>query len=186
MTDIELAIKVDKAQKQMVDDFMELPPQVENDLISAIRHGTSLQKALEQEPCDDAISRKAVIEAIEDDNRNGLYSCFASDNDAQCFKDVIRKLQPVNPKEPRWIPVSERLPEENKSVIASTELGVFSEARYSKEYGWEWAYEAGADYWRNLEDTGDTVTAWMPLPKKYEPQEVRVNNGIQSNNLQRS
>ena len=57
-------------------------------------------KALEQEPCEDAISRQAVIEAIEDDNRNGLYSCFASDNDAQCFKDVIRKLPPVNPQDP--------------------------------------------------------------------------------------
>lgn len=54
----------------------------------------------EQEPCEDAVSRQAVIEAIEDDNRNGLYSCFASDNDAQCFKEVIRKLPPVNPQEP--------------------------------------------------------------------------------------
>ena len=54
----------------------------------------------EQETCEDAISRQAVIEAIEDDNRNGLYSCFASDNDAQCFKDVIRKLPPVNPQDP--------------------------------------------------------------------------------------
>lgn len=68
----------------------------------------------------------------------------------------------------RWIPVSERLPEENKTVIASTKFGVYPEARYTKEYGWEWAYEAGADYWKELKHV---VTAWMPLPKKYEPQE---------------
>ena len=57
------------------------------------------------EPCDDAISRQAVLEAIEDDNRNGHYSCFASNNDAQCFKDVIRSLPPVTPQQKtgHWI-----------------------------------------------------------------------------------
>ena len=64
----------------------------------------------------------------------------------------------------KWIPVSERPPEEGESVIASTEYGVYPEARYTKEYGWEWAYEAGADYWEELEG----VTAWMPLPEPYK------------------
>ncbi len=44
MGDIELVIKIPEVQKKMVDAFMELPPQVENDLISAIRHGTPQQK----------------------------------------------------------------------------------------------------------------------------------------------
>ena len=55
----------------------------------------------EFEPCEDAVSRQAVLDAIEDDNRNGHYSCFASNNDAQCFKDVIRSLPSVNPQEPK-------------------------------------------------------------------------------------
>ena len=66
-----------------------------------------------------------------------------------------------------WIPVSERLPEEDKTVIASTKYGVYPEARYTEENGWEWAYESGADYWEKLED----VEAWMPLPKHYKPQQ---------------
>ena len=74
-------------------------------------------------------------------------------------KEIIKALAQT-----RWIPVSERLPEENKTVIASTKYGVYPEAKYTKEYGWEWAYEAGADYWRDLED----VTAWMPLPERYK------------------
>ena len=68
------------------------------------------------------------------------------------------------PKTNNWIPVSERLPEENKTVIASTKYGVYPEAKYTKEYGWEWAYEAGADYWKELED----VDAWMALPEPYK------------------
>ena len=61
--------------------------------------------ALKQEPCNDAISRQAVLDAIDDDNRNGHYSCFASNNDAQCFKGVIGELPPVTPQQKigRWV-----------------------------------------------------------------------------------
>lgn len=45
--------------------------------------------------CEDAVSRQSVIDAIEDDNRNGHYSCFASNNDAQCFKQIIKELPKV-------------------------------------------------------------------------------------------
>ena len=79
-------------------------------------------------------------------------------------EDAIEELPSVTSQEPKWIPVSERLPEENKTVIASTKYGVYSEARYTKEDGWEWAYESGADYWVELE----YVTAWMPLPESYK------------------
>lgn len=50
----------------------------------------------------DLISRQAVLEAIEDDTRLGMYSRFASNNDAQCFKDVIRELPSIENKG-EWI-----------------------------------------------------------------------------------
>lgn len=62
-----------------------------------------------------------------------------------------------------WIPVSEKPPKENETVIASTKYCIYPESRYTKEEGWQWAYESGADYWVELED----VEAWMPLPKRY-------------------
>ena len=68
---------------------------------------------------------------------------------------------------PMWIPVNKELPEEGKTVIASSKYGVYPETRYTKKGGWEWAYESGSDYWESLE----CVQAWMPLPTKYEPQE---------------
>ena len=51
-------------------------------------------------------------------------------------------------------------------MIASTEYGVYPEARYSEEDGWAWAYESGADYWEDLVE----VKAWMPLPKPYKAE----------------
>lgn len=63
-----------------------------------------------------------------------------------------------------WISVSKKLPEENKTVMASTTYGLYPEARYTKENGWECLYEPAADYWVKLVE----VEAWMPLPKRYK------------------
>jgi hypothetical protein len=67
---------------------------------------------------------------------------------------------------PMWIPVSEKLPEEGKTVMASTNYGIYPEARYSKKYGWEWPWEAGEDYWTGI----DSVEAWMELPEPYKAE----------------
>lgn len=80
------------------------------------------------------------------------------------LKDGKERTKPLEQEPCEWIPVSESLPEENETVTASTDYGVYPEARYSKEYGWEWAYEAGSDYWVKLKG----VKAWMPLPPVYE------------------
>ena len=58
-------------------------------------------KALEQEPCEDAISRKAVEDAIYDYSR-------ACDVNEQQIMEYIDKLPPIQPKEQlrikaRWI-----------------------------------------------------------------------------------
>ena len=62
-------------------------------------------KVLEQEPCGYAVSRQAAIDAIEDDARCGVYSHFASYDDAQAFKNYIKDLPSVTaqPKMGMWI-----------------------------------------------------------------------------------
>ena len=82
-----------------------------------------------------------------------------------------------------WIPVSEKPPKENETVIASTKYCIYPEARYTKENGWEWAYESGADYWVELEG----VEAWMPLPKRYvaaESAKEEIKNFLAGSSLE--
>jgi hypothetical protein len=67
----------------------------------------------------------------------------------------------------KWIPVSEKLPEGGKTVMASTNYGIYPEARYSKKYGWKWPWEVGEDYWTEIVDS---VEAWMPLPEPYKAE----------------
>ena len=99
-------------------------------------------KALEQEPCTPCIEFKRYA------------------------KEMGFEIE-QEPKAGHWTPISEGLPEENKTVIASSEYGVYPEARYTKENGWEWAYETLTDYyWAELAN----VTAWMPLPKPYKEE----------------
>lgn len=56
---------------------------------------------------------------------------------------------------PQWIPVSERLPEENGYYLTTTMY-----------------HEVYCDYWEeDYFNRTEVVIAWMPLPKPYEPQE---------------
>ena len=99
----------------------------------------------------------------------------------------------VTPQEPRWIPVSERLPKELEPVNVTwiihnpeshyadikdkpfTATGVYFNGQW---YWWstlctELCTDILAGYSNNYDDSIDDdieITAWMPLPKPYEPQ----------------
>ena len=90
-------------------------------------------------------------------------SCGECADEHRQLAEWLKELKQLR-EQTRWILVSERLPEENRTVIASTEYGLYPEARYTKEDGWEWAYESGADYWEELAE----VIAWIPLPPPYK------------------
>lgn len=57
---MKLIIDIPEEQKKMVDMLLDLPPQVENDIVSAIRHGTPLTE------CEDTISRQEAVSRISD------------------------------------------------------------------------------------------------------------------------
>ena len=85
-------------------------------------------------------------------------------------KDVLEMIEQLqddleqDEKENGWIPVSERLPEKRKDVIATTKYGGFMgmygiwlKTAFIDDYG-EW----------NGECIGGKVVAWRPLPEPYK------------------
>ena len=121
----------------------------------------------------DLINRKATINTVINmRNRCG--------NDINDFYDLLIESVKVLPSaEPRWIPVTERLPEEDKEVLI-TYKGKGDELYkpYSNiditTYGQ--MYFGGNKvgnhkHWRSpfqyFNDNYE-VTAWMPLPEPYE------------------
>ena len=67
------------------------------------------------------------------------------------------------PTEPRWIPVIEKLPEEDGCYIVTTKIPFYENGAYG--------YITGAAYYiscvMNWYDANGEVIAWMPLPEPY-------------------
>ena len=127
----------------------------------------------EQEPCEDAISRQAVLDAFGLSEKTRKYGGDHSGYDTMMLyeiQDVIESQPSVKPQEPKWIPVSERLPENHKDVLiclSSNEIciGCYNSHKLpfsNNAIGW------GASYVHNW--GSNDVIAWMPLPKAYKAE----------------
>lgn len=64
-----------------------------------------------------------------------------------------------------WLPVEERLPEEDERVMISTRNGVVKEGTYTERYGY--AMRKGF-FTENCFEDLQGVTAWQPLPEPYK------------------
>lgn len=116
-------------------------------------------KALEQQTCDDCISREAL--------RNLKVSVpiapvFIDDNhikyrDAVFYDDII-DLPSVTPKT-EWIPVSERLPEKTSYYLVTLDHGTWGLATVQGEF------DAINNRWNY-----DRVIAWMSFPEPYKAE----------------
>ena len=107
----------------------------------------------------DSIYRQAAIDALADmhckSDEDGYVWIIRSDAWAR-----IDALPSVTPKQ-RWIPCSERLPEESGRYLVSVLVGVgrrTTVAPYQPRYK-AWTMTGRMAYWK--------VIAWMPLPESY-------------------
>ena len=108
-------------------------------------------KLIEQQPCEDCISRQAVLD-------NAYAYGYGLEPEGYCVNvEDIQALPPVTPQPNKseiltgWIPVSERLPEKTGKYLVTVKngnvyAGVFDE--YSGKFQC-------------------AATAWMPLPEPY-------------------
>lgn len=75
--------------------------------------------------------------------------------------DRLRTDLEVERKKHEWLTVEEKLPRNEKGVIAVDKDGYYYPQARLSDGTWEWAYEAGTDYWVDIDEP---VTHWMPLP----------------------
>ena len=115
-------------------------------------------QVLKQQPCEDCISREAVRELICQNNDKYGYSDRFHEFTEKCLH-----LPPVTPQQPRWIPVSEKLPtsdEEYHTFLVTDSKGNVTLSEF---------YLSILDrkpYWSGMID----VIAWMPLPQRYKAE----------------
>ena len=122
------------------------------------------------EPCEDTISRKHLLSEIDalmqspwfnngkDDDMFTHYGYVERKEAVEIVRDLcIKKEPPVTPKQ-RWIPVSERLPENNGYYLVTEKRGRVCSYVFRKEGNSE-------EYWRRCAE------AWMPFPEPYKEGE---------------
>ena len=124
-------------------------------------------KALEQQPCEDTISRQAALATME------TWDKFGCDPDGKLvrydddkhyipyvhYEDMVHAIKhlPSAQPEQRWIPCSERLPEEMGTYMTTIDYGEHGLATGQRYY-----------YGSGLQWNDECVIAWMPLPTPYK------------------
>lgn len=110
---------------------------------------------------DDLISRQALMKEFSDFVRESNNSDFAP---TPTWNDAVSLVgsMPSAERHGRWIPVTERLPEDEGQYLVSCDTD------YGVEVGRFYIDEDGERYFGCDWNDPDDINAWMPLPKPYK------------------
>ena len=152
---------------------------IENEC-AAYKDGKCLKYNSDQEPTTkndlgvDCISRAEAIKCLECDfDITGKENMKTVVNYINSAHDKIVNLTSVTPQEPRWIPVSERLPEKNMRCLVAvgrfnfTEIATYSDLMGIIDHKIFYQGDVGHDNFKNITQY---VKAWMPLLKSYKAE----------------
>lgn len=139
-------------------------------------------KELAKEPCDDCISRQEAIDSL------GECPMVWTDSDEEItaerdWKDTVKMLKSIPSVMPtqKWVPVSERLPEEEGDYLLWGKV-----CEDEEEYRFIGSYDSGCEQfgvWQEQFDRNTlgclgseffeyaSVVAWMHLPQPYKESE---------------
>ena len=123
------------------------------------------------------MNKKYLIQYIEDYLEGEHYkdeALYLNKDDyemiLEALKESIDDIQvqlrafPTEDAEPKWIPVSERLPEVRQWVLCQCRAEIMDVLRITHDGDWEQPYP-------QVTYMSSFVIAWMPLPKPYEVKE---------------
>lgn len=117
---------------------------------------------------DRLISLNAAIDAIKK-----CTDIFLNNLPPTIYKaDAVEAVKALPPAQPGWIPVTERLPEDDRPVLVTLK---WSEDDYEVTTGEYWRDSTVCHGWGNF---GDVVIAWQPLPTPYREGEQDGNTGL--------
>ena len=137
--------------------------------VSIYLKDTMMIKGIVQESSGDLISRQAVLDLMRRETRWCVRSEDGKFNNVGLLYDDVMfgidKLPPVK-QEPKWIPVSEKLPK-NGTWNLFTDGKNVSVERYKSDTI-DHFYPNGR--WFSL----DEAIAWMPLPQPYKAESEEV------------
>lgn len=117
----------------------------------------------------DASAVVGIMERLTHKRENGIKRGYWSPNKKQELVDRLAMYEDREEKD-RWIPISERLPEDESYILVSFENASMPDiARYEEND------EGGTFYPGDDEETyahyGLIVNAWMPLPEPYKEEQ---------------
>jgi hypothetical protein len=127
-------------------------------------------KALEQQPCEDCISRQEIIDEI--DRYIEKAQSTGTKDDFISFEELIVKQLPSVISKSEWIPCSERLPDTDDKVLCWYEYYHWSREKVLPEYGIGCYLRETSAWFGEVANGKDVkVIAWMPLPEPYKESE---------------
>lgn len=111
---------------------------------------------------DDLISRQAALDALGERPVIWSYNDDYTLGERNQYDMDRLAIETVPPAQPRWIPCSERLPDNDIDVLVTDGTDCAVAYWRTDAQAWDDSMHGWCDLY------GLEVTAWMPLPKPWE------------------